>query len=80
MADGVLLREGVHGVPSVAPVSSFHPCPVFILKVTPCNITNGKAWKPSRINLKPLRKSGNVIKTVQGLGGETGGKESTGET
>jgi len=48
MVDGVLLREDVLGVPAVAPVSSFHPYPVFILKVTPCKIKNGKTWKPSR--------------------------------
>jgi len=64
MVDGVLLREGVFGVPSVAPVSSFHTRPIFILKATLSRRTNGKAWKLLRKNCMPLRKSGSAKKTL----------------
>jgi hypothetical protein len=61
MVDG----EGVLGVPSVAPVNSFHhPHPVFILKATPYRRTNAKAWKPSRKKFDAVSKIGELKKTV----------------
>ena len=55
MVDGVLLREGVLGVPSVAPVSSFHPW-----QATPSKRTNGKAWKPSKKKIDAVSKIGEL--------------------